>query len=67
MTEAQIKKMMATLKISREEARTQLDVSGSVLAILPGSRAPEIKYLLPIFLETADKLHDEIPGLHPYR
>ncbi|MCR4783729.1 MAG: lipid-A-disaccharide synthase [bacterium] len=51
------------LKISREEARTQLDVSGSVLAILPGSRAPEIKYLLPIFLETADKLHDEIPGL----
>jgi len=35
-----------------------------ILILLPGSRAGEIKRLLPVFKETLDLLQKEIPGLH---
>lgn len=55
---------MPELSISSEEAKRTLGLSGdSILAILPGSRAPEIKYLLPTFLDIAEKLHEEKPDL----
>lgn len=55
---------MPELSVSSEEAKRVLGLSGdNILAILPGSRAPEIKYLLPTFLDVAEKLHEEKPDL----
>ncbi|AGF49037.1 lipid-A-disaccharide synthase [Candidatus Kinetoplastidibacterium galati] len=47
------------LKPNKNEARKILNINASknVLAILPGSRSSEIKYLTPRFLETARLLH----------
>ncbi|MGM9992361.1 MAG: lipid-A-disaccharide synthase [Candidatus Bruticola sp.] len=55
---------MPELGISAEEAKNKLGLVGeNILALLPGSRASEIKYLLPIFLEIVAKLHQEIENL----
>lgn len=40
-----------------------LDVQGPLLALLPGSRAGEVKRLLPVFLEAARLCHQALPAL----
>ncbi|MCO6413586.1 MAG: lipid-A-disaccharide synthase [Thiogranum sp.] len=40
-----------------------LDVQGPLLALLPGSRAGEVKRLLPLFLQAARLCHQALPGL----
>lgn len=48
----------------QSQAREQLQCQNkSVLALLPGSRGQEVKYLTPIFLQTVDKLAEDIPNL----
>ncbi|HEX5960643.1 MAG TPA: lipid-A-disaccharide synthase [Rhodanobacteraceae bacterium] len=49
----------------RDAARRELGlaVDAPVLAVLPGSRASEIKRLGAIFLDAARRVADEIPGL----
>lgn len=41
-----------------------LNSEAKVLAILPGSRQSEIKWLAPLFLQTAQSLQDKDPNLH---
>lgn len=41
-----------------------LPAEGRVLALLPGSRAGEVGYLAPLFLETASQLSQKDPGIH---
>jgi lipid-A-disaccharide synthase len=47
------------------DARISLGLAptGQVLALLPGSRAQEVKTLLPIFLETARQLRSDRPDI----
>ncbi len=47
----------------KAEARTQLGISESdlVVGILPASRSQEIKYLLPVMLEAAQKIQAKLP------
>ncbi|MDY6408114.1 MAG: lipid-A-disaccharide synthase, partial [Pseudomonadota bacterium] len=40
-----------------------IDAKAVVLCLLPGSRRNEIKYLLPVFLESAKALQADIPNL----
>jgi len=40
-----------------------IDPKATVLCVLPGSRKNEIKYLLPVFRESAEKMMQEIPNL----
>jgi lipid-A-disaccharide synthase len=40
-----------------------LGAQARVVALLPGSRAGEVKSLLPVFLETARLCHQAMPGL----
>ena len=49
----------------RDAARQQLqiDPQGTVIALLPGSRANELKRLGPVFLQTAKALQQKTPGL----
>lgn len=54
---------MPEREISKEQAKEILGVSGPCLSLLPGSRESEIRHLLPIFLECADRLHSENPSL----
>ena len=59
---------LATAFTERPDARAArlglgLDDSGPVLALLPGSRAGEIRRLLPTFLEAARLLSARLPGL----
>lgn len=50
--------------LGAEEARQQLDLSGNrQVALMPGSRLQEITHVLPVFLETARRLHRYDPGL----
>ena len=52
------------LQPDRGAARTALGVDGSpLLAILPGSRLGELRRLLPPFLDAAQRLHHQLPGL----
>lgn len=46
-------------------ARSRLGVSGNgpVVAVLPGSRGGEVKYLAPLFVETMKRLTQERPGI----
>ena len=48
-----------------DQARSELgiDTSGSVLALLPGSRSSEVSRLAPVFAETALELAQKIPEL----
>lgn len=50
---------------TREQAREQLvlDVQRPCLALLPGSRAAEVKRLLPVFLATARLCRQSLPDL----
>lgn len=53
----------------RQAARQQLnlllptDTPQSVIAVMPGSRGGELKYLLQPFLETAQYIHERLPGV----
>jgi len=53
------------LSVDRKRAREFLSVETGrkVLAMLPGSRAGEVKALLDIFLQSAALLHKKTPGL----
>jgi lipid-A-disaccharide synthase len=50
---------------TREEACSRYPSArhGAVVGLLPGSRANEIRTLLPLLLETAARLNQELPGL----
>ncbi|MCC6920988.1 MAG: lipid-A-disaccharide synthase [Alphaproteobacteria bacterium] len=45
-------------------ARLGIAPDAKILCVLPGSRRPEVRYLLPPFRETARVLRDRIPSLH---
>ncbi|MFZ1990576.1 MAG: lipid-A-disaccharide synthase [Alphaproteobacteria bacterium] len=49
-----------------DEFRTRYDIPPDVplLAMLPGSRSNEIRFIMPQFLETARKIKAELPRLH---
>lgn len=53
------------LENDQKAARLELDLpeSAKIVAIMPGSRRQELKYLGPTFLEAATKLQAEIPGI----
>ncbi|WP_456373118.1 lipid-A-disaccharide synthase [Thiolapillus sp.] len=53
------------LEPDRAAARKALGLNKNnpVLAVLPGSRSGELKRLAPVFLETARRCRQEIPGL----
>jgi len=53
------------LQSNKQHARRELNISldKTVIAILPGSRANEIKYLGKLFLETAQWCHQKNPDL----
>jgi lipid-A-disaccharide synthase len=53
------------LEPPREAARAALGLGAreAVVALLPGSRRSEIRYLAPTFLQTAARLHRERPAL----
>ncbi|MEO6155143.1 MAG: lipid-A-disaccharide synthase [Thermomonas sp.] len=53
------------LQPDREAARTALGEAddAQILALLPGSRLSEIERILPLFLEAATRLANDIPGL----
>jgi len=40
-----------------------LDEAASVIALLPGSRRSEMRYIAPLFLEAAAEMHRQRPGL----
>ena len=44
--------------------RHAIPAGAPLLAVLPGSRGNEVKYLLPVFAETVRLLAARIPGLH---
>jgi len=49
----------------RESLRDEFGIASTekAIALLPGSREPEVRRILPIMLETAQRLHREIPNL----
>ncbi len=51
---------------SREEARKTLGIAPDQLAValLPASRIQELKYLLPVICEAAQKLQAKLPQIH---
>ena len=53
------------LKTEQQLARKQLglDPQGTFLAILPGSRAGELRHLAPVFLAAAKLCQQKMPGL----
>jgi lipid-A-disaccharide synthase len=53
------------LEVDKLAARAQLEFfpEGRCLALMPGSRAGEVRMLAPLFLETAALLHREMPDL----
>lgn len=44
-------------------ARLNLSADAPLLAVLPGSRTSEIRFILPVFRETVARLARDIPGL----
>lgn len=55
------------IEVNREQARSQLGLQNekkTLIAILPGSRGAEIKYLAPIFLATAKEMLKHRPDTH---
>jgi lipid-A-disaccharide synthase len=55
---------MLPLEDGRDDARTLLGVSlqEPVFALLPGSRQSELQYMADTFIETARRIHSDIPG-----
>lgn len=53
------------LDVDRKAARTALNIDNSVkvLALLPGSRAGEVKSLLEVFMHSVTLVHQKIPDL----
>ena len=53
---------------SREEAREKLAIKPeqTAIALLPASRQQEIKYLLPVICEAAQKIQAKLPEVHFY-
>ena len=53
------------LQPDRQAARTTLGEpdDARILALLPGSRLSEIERMLPVFLEAASRLGNDVPGL----
>ena len=51
---------------SREEARAALGIEGDevAIALIPASRAQEIKYLLPTIFEAAQIIQNKLPQVH---
>jgi lipid-A-disaccharide synthase len=45
------------------KGRYQVSDSGYLIGLLPGSRQSEIRSLLPIFLDTAERLHRQLPNI----
>ncbi|MYE00298.1 MAG: lipid-A-disaccharide synthase, partial [Alphaproteobacteria bacterium] len=45
-------------------ARHAIAPETTLLAVLPGSRAGEVRRLLPVFRETLERLSADLPGLH---
>ncbi len=54
---------MLPLEDGRDSARTLLGISPHtpVFALLPGSRQSELQYMAETFIETARRIHDELP------
>ncbi len=52
----------------REEAREKLGIKPeqTAIALLPASRQQEIKYLLPVICEAAQKIQAQLPEVHFY-
>jgi len=52
-------------QIDKESIRKSLNIAieAKVIALLPGSRKSELKYLAPLFLEVAERLHNKYPSL----
>jgi len=47
----------------RQLARLGVSVTGELVALLPGSRASEIRHLAPVFIDTAMRLSQIRPGI----
>jgi len=55
---------MIPLTVDGVAAKERLDIAASrmVIALLPGSRQSELKYMADLFVETAKRLHGQFPG-----
>ncbi len=55
---------MLPLEDGRDSARTLLGISPHtpVFALLPGSRQSELQYMAETFIETARRIHDQLPA-----
>ncbi len=53
---------------SREIARKKLGIQESekIVVLLPASRQQELKYLLPVMVESARKIQEKLPSFHFY-
>lgn len=53
---------------TREEARKKLGIQDTekIIVLLPASRQQELKYLLPVMLESAEKIQEKISSVHFY-
>ncbi len=51
---------------NRDLAREQFRLSGvpNVIALLPGSRQSELEYMADLFVQTAQRIHAQIGGVH---
>lgn len=54
-----------SMEVDRPAARESLDVEAGrkMLALLPGSRAGEVKTLLEVFIQSAEVVHQKMPDL----
>ncbi len=54
------------VQVDQPAARAQLGLpaNGRVVAVLPGSRGGEVRYIWPVFLEAIDRLAAQHPDLH---
>lgn len=50
-------------KVTLSKETLGLDANKLHVAVLPGSREAELKYILPIMLRVAETLHQQVPGV----